>query len=478
MVGEKILIVDDERGMLSLLDKVLSKEGYYIKTAIDAEGALELIHEEVFDLIVTDIDMPRKDGIELLQDIKSYNENITVIMITAYATVESAINAMKLGAYDYITKPFQIDEIKLVIKKALERENLITQNKYLLNELKIGRDFSGVRGKSPVMQNAFELALSVAASNANVLIEGESGTGKELIARFIHYSSPRANKPFIVLNCNALSEGVLESELFGHEKGSFTGALTQRKGRFELAHRGTIFIDEVGELPPHAQIKLLRVTQEHEFERVGGTRTIKTDVRIIAATNKKLIDEVQKGAFREDLYYRLNVVNIEMPPLRDRKEDIPELAGYFIQKYSKEMNKKVTGLAKETLKTIKKYNWPGNVRELENVIERGVVLAKGELISPEELPIGIRESDANKLTISDKKKNLTDILDDLEAQLILKTLVKYSYSQTKTAKSLGIKRTTLRYKMEKYELMAHKDTDEIDEIDENLTGTDKIINNF
>jgi DNA-binding NtrC family response regulator len=469
MAGEKILIVDDERGMLSLLDKVLSKEGYYIKTATDADSAFSLIKSEEFDLIVTDIDMPKKDGIELLKEIRNFSESINVIMITAYATVESAINAMKLGAYDYITKPFQIDEIKMVIKKALERERLIIENKYLRNELKTGRDFQGVKGKSPAIQRAFELANSVAASNANVLIEGESGTGKELIARFIHYSSARSDKPFVVLNCSALPEGILESELFGHEKGAFSGAVSKRKGRFELSQNGTIFIDEVGDLTPHAQIKLLRVLQEHEFERVGGTRTIKLDVRIVAATNKKLYEEMKKDKFREDLYYRLNVVNIEIPPLRERKEDIPELAHYFINKYSKEMNKKVTGISKETMKIITEYDWPGNVRELENVIERGIVLARKENLSPEDLPIGVRESDANKLTISDKKKNLTEILDDLEAQLMLKTLVKYNYSQTKAAKSLGIKRTTLRYKMEKYHLMPPKGIDDVDDIDENLS---------
>lgn len=481
MAGEKILIVDDERGMLSLLDKVLSKEGYAIKTATDATGAFDMITSEDFDLIVSDIDMPRKDGIELLKEIKEYSEHLTVIMITAYATVESAITAMKFGAYDYITKPFQIDEIKLVIKKALERNQLISENKYLLHELKIGRDFSGVRGKSVSMQNAFELAKSVAVSNANVLIEGESGTGKELTARFIHYNSLRANKPFIVLNCSALSEGVLESELFGHEKGAFSGASSQRKGRFELANGGTIFIDEIGDVTPHAQIKLLRVIQEHELERVGGSHTIKLNVRILAATNKNLYDEVKKGHFREDLYYRLNVVSIEIPPLRNRKEDIPELSYYFLQKYALEMNKKVNDISKETLKLLMDYEWPGNVRELENVIERGVVLAHGDTLSPQDLPMGLRESDSNKLTISDKKKNLTDMLDDLEAQLIQRTLLKCNYSQTKASKSLGIKRTTLRYKMEKYGLMPPEKGDEnyndqdiddigdIGEIDEKLS---------
>jgi DNA-binding NtrC family response regulator len=469
MASEKILIVDDERGMLGLLDKVLSKEGYDVKTATNADDALQLIKSESFDLVVTDIDMPKKNGIELLQDIRIYSESLNVIMITAYATVESAINAMKLGAYDYITKPFQIDEIKMVIKKALDHERLLVENKYLLDELKSGRDFSGVRGKSATMQRNFELAASVASSNASVLIEGESGTGKELLARFIHYNSPRSDKPFVVLNCGALSEGVLESELFGHEKGAFSGALTQRKGRFELAQNGTIFIDEVGDMTPHAQIKLLRVLQEHEFERVGGSRTIKLDVRIIAATNKNLFNEVKTGNFREDLFYKLNVVNIVTPPIRERKEDIPELVNYFILKYAKEIGKTVIGSDSETMKILTDYNWPGNVREIENVIERAVVLAKKEKLSSNDLPIGLKESDSNKLTISDKKKNLTEILDDLEAQLITRTLTKFNYSQTKAAKSLGIKRTTLRYKMEKYGLMPEKDVSEIDEIDKDLS---------
>ena len=471
MAGEKILVVDDERGMLSLLDKVLTKEGYEVKTATGADLAMDMIRTDGFDLIVSDIDMPKKDGIQLLKEIKEFSDTLTVIMITAYATVESAIIAMKLGAYDYITKPFQIDEIKMVIKKALEHERLLHQHQFLLNELKTGRDFSGVKGKSPAMQRNFELAESVATSNTCVLIEGESGTGKELLARFIHYNSTRADKPFVVLNCGALSEGLLESELFGHEQGAFQGALSQSKGRLELAQHGTIFIDEIGEITPHAQIKLLRVLQDHEFERVGSARTVKLDVRVIVATSKKLFDEVKSGSFREDLYYKLNVVNIVTPPIRERKEDIIDLVKYFITKFSKDMGKNVTGISDKTEKLLKEYNWPGNVREIENVIERAVVVTKGEQLLPEDFPMGLREADANKLTISDQKKNLTEILDDLEAQLISKTLAKYNFSQTKAAKSLGIKRTTLRYKMEKYGLMPDKEIAEVNGIDEKLAAS-------
>lgn len=472
MAGEKILIVDDERGMLNLLDKVLTKEGYSIHTVTNADDAIEQIKSTAFDLIVTDIDMPKKDGIQLLKEIKQeFSESQTVIMITAYATVESAINAMKLGAYDYITKPFQLDEIKLVIKKAIEHDRLKHEHRFLLDELKSGRDFSGVRGKSEAMKRNFDIAASVAKSNTSVLIEGESGTGKELLARFIHYNSERANKPFVVINCGALTEGLLESELFGYEKGAFSGALSQSMGRFELAQDGTIFIDEIADISPHAQIKLLRFLEGHEFERVGSARTVQLDVRVIAATSKRLYEEVRADKFREDLYYKLNIVNIVTPPVRERKEDIPDLVNYFIEKISREMGKNVTGVSSKTEKILKDYNWPGNVREIENVIERAVVLAKSTTLSPDDLPMGIRESDANKLTISDKKKNLTEILDDLEAQLIEKTLKKYNYSQTNTAKSLGIKRTTLRYKMEKYGLMPDKQIEEVEGIDESLASS-------
>ena len=343
MASERILIVDDEDGMRRLLGRVLTREGYETSTVGSGAEALRLVANERFDLVVTDIKMPEMDGLQLLEELKEYEPSLPIIVMTAYGTIENAVQALRFGAYDYIAKPFETDEIKLTVAKALERERLLAENRYLHAELEGRYDFSGIIGGSPAMQQVYEMASSVAASNANVLITGESGTGKELMARSIHYSSPRKEKPFVVLNCSALSESVLESELFGHEKGAFTGALDMRKGRFERADQGTLFIDEVAEMSMTAQVKLLRVIQEHEFERVGGNKTISVNVRIVAATNKKLEEQVKDGHFREDLYYRLNVVSIDMPPLRDRKEDIPML----IQQFVKKINKKLSVLPTE-----------------------------------------------------------------------------------------------------------------------------------
>jgi DNA-binding NtrC family response regulator len=385
--------------------------------------------------------------------LKEFEPSLPIIVITAYGTVENAVEALRAGAYDYIAKPFETDEIKLTVAKVLERERLLAENRYLHAELEERYDFSGIIGNSPAMQQVFEMASSVAASNANVLITGESGTGKELLARSIHYSSPRKEKPFVVLNCAALSEGVLESELFGHEKGAFSGALMSRKGRFELADQGTLFIDEVAEMSMAAQVKLLRVIQEHEFERVGGNKTIQVDVRIVAATNKNLEDQVKSGRFREDLYYRLNVVNIHIPPLRERREDIEELSRYFLNKYVAETGKKILDMAPRTLSCLLAHDWPGNVRELQNAIERAVVLAKGSELTPRDLPQGLQGDDQICLQLPEKGGNLTEILEDLERQLIIQTLQREDGSQTRAAEALGIKRTTLRYKMEKYKMI-------------------------
>ncbi len=373
--------------------------------------------------------------------------------MTAYGTIENAVQALRSGAYDYIAKPFETDEIKLTVAKVLERERLLAENRYLHAELEGRYDFSGIIGGSPAMQQVYEMASSVAVSNANVLITGESGTGKELLARSIHYNSPRKDKPFIVLNCAALSEGVLESELFGHEKGAFSGALDTRKGRFERADQGTLFIDEVAEMSMAAQVKLLRVIQEHEFERVGGNKTISVNVRIVAATNKKLEDQVKEGRFREDLYYRLNVVNINVPPLRSRREDIEPLSRHFLEKYAAETGKKITDLAPRALSCLLAHDWPGNVRELQNAIERAVVLSKGSELTPRDFPQGLQGDDQICLQIPEKGGSLTEILEDLERQLILQTLQREDGSQTRAAETLGIKRTTLRYKMEKYRLI-------------------------
>lgn len=447
----RILVVDDEKGMRDLLRKVLSKEGYEVISAEDGEEGLNLIKENSFDIVIADLDMPVMNGIEMIKRAKDFDPNITIIIITAYASIESAVEALKLGAYDYLIKPFEIDELKIVIKKAMERINLVSENKYLKQEIDEKFYFPGVIGKSESMKRVIELIDAVSKTDSVVLIEGESGTGKELVAKAIHQNSPRKNNPFIVLNCGALSEGVLESELFGHEKGSFSGAFTQRKGRFELAHTGTLFIDEVGELSLSAQTRLLRVLQEKEFERVGGNYPIKVDVRIIAATNKNLEKEVKENRFREDLFYRLNVIKINVPPLRERKEDIVELANFFINKFSREMNKKIEGLSTEAIKVLKNYSWPGNIRELQNVIERAVVLCREQIITPRELPDNIaKETEIMSQIELRSGETLDEAIERIEKSIILKALKKCGYSQTKTAEYLGVKRTTLRYKLEKY----------------------------
>jgi len=453
MASERILIVDDEEGMRRLLGRVLTREGYDTTTVASGADALRHVAMERYDLVLTDIKMPEMDGLQLLAELKDYEPSLPIIVMTAYGTVENAVQALRSGAYDYIAKPFETDEIKLAVAKVLERERLLAENRYLHEELEGRYDFSGIVGGSPAMQQVYEMASSVAASNANVLISGESGTGKELLARSIHYSSPRKDKPFVVLNCAALSEGVLESELFGHEKGAFSGALDTRKGRFERADQGTLFIDEVAEMSLAAQVKLLRVIQEHEFERVGGNKTISVDVRIVAATNKTLEEQVKEGRFREDLYYRLNVVNINVPPLRSRREDIEPLSRFFLDKYAGETGKKITDLSPRALSCLLAHDWPGNVRELQNAIERAVVLSKGSVLTPRDFPQGLQGDDQICLQIPEKGGSLTEILEDLERQLIIQTLQREDGSQTRAAETLGIKRTTLRYKMEKYRMI-------------------------
>ena len=455
MPGEKILVVDDEPGMRSLLKKVLSKEGYFVTPFEKGEEALDALSSEDYDLAILDIEMPGLNGIELLKRIKRKDAGLNVVMITAYGSLQSAVEAMRLGAYDYLTKPFQMDEIKLVVEKALERERLITENRELHRELEEQYRFTGIVGKSPRMEEVYELVSRVAGTNASVLIQGESGTGKELVARSIHYNSRRKGRPLVILNCAALAEGVLESELFGHEKGAFTGAIKRKAGRFELAHEGTLFLDEIGEIPVATQLKLLRVLQEHEFERVGGEKTIKVDVRIIAATNRDLMNAVREGRFREDLYYRLNVVTINIPPLRERREDIADLALHFLGKFAVETGKRIEGIDARAMEMLVHYDWPGNVRELENIMERAVVLEKGDTITPASLPVPLRvEGEGESLKVPQGTGSITEVLEDLERQLIVKALKDHGGSQTAAANALGLKRSTLRYKLEKYGLVS------------------------
>ncbi len=448
-----ILVVDDEPGMRRVVSRALTRKGYRVETAADGPAALAILDTMTIDLVISDIVMEPMDGITLLSEIRKKDADIPVIVITAYGTVESAVDAMKNGAYDYVAKPFSNAELAMVVSKALERVRILDERDYLREEINRHYDFQGIIGDSPIMGRVFEVAATVSRSNASVLITGESGTGKELLARSIHFSSERRDAPFVVLNCGAVPEGVVESELFGHEKGAFTGAHRQRKGRFELAHTGTIFIDEIGELSPNSQVRLLRVLQEREFERVGGDETISVDVRIIVATNKNLREEVEEGRFREDLFYRLNVVEIPLPPLRERSEDVEPLARFFLKRYVKETGKVISDIAPLALEVLTRYKWPGNVRELENAIERAVVLSSGDLIGPDDLPVGISGERRSALEMPTGSMNINEMLDDLERQIILRTIEQVGGSQTKAAKMLGIARTTLRYKMEKHHLV-------------------------
>lgn len=391
-----ILVVDDEPNIRRVLEAVLSKDGHTVFTAENGKKGMEVLSkEDNIDILITDLIMPDINGVELLASAKEIKPDIAVLLVTAHGTIKSAVDAMKLGAFDYIPKPFDLDEIKQLVKNALDRKDLNTENKTSsrpVSKAAVGSEH--MIGSSPAMQEVFQMIDRIKDSRASVLIRGESGTGKEGVARALHYSSIRADKPFVAVACVALSEQLLQSELFGHEKGSFTGAVGQKKGRFELANHGTLFLDEIGDIPHAVQMMLLRVIQEREFERVGGSDTIKVDVRLVTATNQNLEKLVEEGKFREDLFYRLQVITINMPPLRDRKEDISDLSQHFIETYNKENCKNIETVSAEMLEMMEKYNWPGNVRELENVIERAVVLADGSAkqLTPDLLPLAIRKS--------------------------------------------------------------------------------------
>ena len=385
-----IVIADDETNIRRVLEAVFTKEGYTVISAENGRAAINAVSENPdVDVVISDLIMPDMNGVEVLEAVKQINPSISILMITAHGTIKSAVDAMRLGAFDYITKPFDMDEIKLVVKKALERNQLITENRELRQQLKTRYRFDNIVGNSGKMQDVYRLVERVADTRATILIRGESGTGKELIARALHFNSGRANKPFVPVACIALAETILESELFGHEKGAFTGAVGTKMGRFEAADGGTLFLDEIGDIPGNVQMKLLRVIQEREFERVGGLKTIKVDVRLITATNQDLEKAVKEGKFREDLYYRLQVVQISIPPLRERKEDIPPLVEHFINMYAGENGKAIKFASPEALEMMMACNWPGNVRELENSMERAIVLADhdAQLITLDLLPM-------------------------------------------------------------------------------------------
>ena len=452
---ETILIVDDEKNYLVVLEALLSPEGYEIITADNARSALRLIEESDLDLVLTDMKMPGVSGMELMEQCKKINPEVPVIMMTAYGTIEMAVEAMKKHAYDYITKPFQNEELKVTIKKALENYRLIKENRRLSEALSEKHKFSNMIGRSKPMLRIYDLIGKVAYSKASVLITGPSGTGKELIAKAIHYESPRKNRPFISVNCGALTETLLESELFGHEKGAFTGAVALKKGRFELADGGTLFLDEIGEMPPSLQVKLLRVLQEMEFERVGGTRSLRVDVRVLSASNRNLKETVAEGSFREDLFYRLNVIHIEVPPLRERPEDIRLLVNHFIDKYRRTSGEEKIELSPEVWKTFYAYRWPGNVRELENVIERAVVLNSEGVIHQRDLPAEFSEENI-ELDVDrfiPLGVPLQETLEKIEEKLIRRALKQSGDVQSHAAERLGITKSLIQHKMKKYNIL-------------------------
>lgn len=442
----KILVVDDDTSHRLMLKATLTDDGYNITEAENGEVAVRKVKQEFFDLIMLDLKMPKMGGIEALNHIKEVNPGIPILIMTAYASVQTAVEALKLGAFDYLIKPLDLDEVKLTLIKTLDYHKLKTENKSLKKRLSIEFSFSKIIGNSKKMLELFEVLALAAPSDTTMLILGESGTGKELIVNAIHQNSTRVNKPFIKVNCAALSDNLLESELFGHEKGAFTGAHARRLGRFEQAHGGTLFLDEIGDMSPITQTKILRVLQEGEFERVGGEKTIKVDVRIIAATNKNLEEEVKKNNFRLDLFYRLSVVPVNVPPLRDRKEDIPLLAEYFIKKYAEKNQQHIRKISPQVIDLFMRYSWPGNIRELENVIQRAVILCKEDTLMPEVLPAAFKN--LTNIQSHNSVDSLVGLsIKEVEKELILRTLKQTNHNITRTAEILGITRRGLQYKL-------------------------------
>jgi two-component system response regulator AtoC len=438
-----ILIVDDDEITCNLLEEVLSKEGYVVDKALNGREAIDKGENKPYDVVLTDIRMIDVDGMEVLRAYRQKSPDSIIIMMTAFGSIETAIRAIKEGAYDYVSKPFKLDEIKLTIRRALEQKRLLQENLFYRQELITKYKLENIVGRSPQMLQVYKTVARVAESRSTVLIAGESGTGKELVARAIHFNSPRSSKPYVAVDCGSLAETLLESELFGHVRGAFTGAVTNKKGLFEEADNGTCFLDEVGDISLAMQAKLLRVIQEHEIKRVGGTETTKIDVRIIAATNKNLEELVAEKKFREDLFYRLNVVSIHLPPLRERLDDIPFLADHFLRKYAAENEKPVSRISAEVLDLLLRYQWPGNVRELENVIERAVTLSPHSLILPEDLPRRLRV-EPSEISATSLPSQIS--LTDLEKIYIKKVLEETGGNKKRAADILGIDRRTL-YRM-------------------------------
>ena len=452
----KILVVDDDQGMREFLEILLTREGYKVSSATGGKEAIGLCKRNKFDLAITDLKMPRVDGIDVLKSIKEISPETMVILITAFASGETAVAAMKEGAYDYLEKNFDVEDLKTVIKDALSKKGLKKEDAVFMKDVEVALSFGNMIGKSKGMLKVYSLVRKVADTVANILITGESGTGKELVANAIHENSLRKDKSFVVINCGGIPENLLESELFGYMKGSFSGAYTDKPGLFEVANNGTIFLDEIGELPLFLQVKLLRVVQEKTFRRIGGTEDVKVDVRIISATNQDLAQKVKNGGFREDLYYRLNVIPVKIPPLRERNEDIPLLAKYFIEKYSKKFEKEIKKISPYAIQLLMKYPFPGNVRELENIIERSVALETTNIILPENLVMpgdsGQDQDTALSAGIPEEGINLNEELTKIERLLIKKALQKANGSKTKAAKLLNISFDSLRYRLEKLDI--------------------------
>jgi len=456
-----VLIVDDEVGTRESLKLILKKD-YDVLLAKDAEEAFLQIKEQTPDVILLDIILPDQDGLRVLEKIKKNDSDSIIIMITATKTVKTAVEAMKLGAFDYITKPFDVDELRLIVSRALSTQALQKEVQYLREEVDRSFGFGDLIGKSKAMREIFSLVRQVADSKSTILVMGESGTGKELVSRAIHFHSNRKTQPFVTINCAAIPETLIESELFGHERGAFTHAIEKKLGRFEIAHQGTLFLDEIGELSLTTQAKILRFLQEREFNRVGGSKTIKVDVRLITATNKDPNQLIKQGRFREDLYYRINVVPIVLPPLRDRREDIPLLLDHFIQKFNSENNKHVKGVSEESLAVLMDYDWPGNVRELENLIERAVTLTSNGYIQPNELPLSLihlPEFESIKESVLGGRISLVEGEEKFEREIIQDALKKANYVQSHAADMLGISRRILKYKMDKLGISQFQERD-------------------
>jgi len=465
MPKAKVLVVDDEEIVLKSCRRILEGEGHQVFIALSGKKAFEILASEPIDIVITDIKMPGMDGMELLERMKKEYPDVLVIMITGYSTVQSAVQAMKLGAFDYIPKPFTPDEVVVVVERAMEKKSLVFENIYLRKELEAKYSFENIIGSSPRMQEVYKLIRKVAPTDSTVLIRGESGTGKELIARAIHFNSPRKSKPFVPVDCGVLAQELLESELFGHVKGSFTGAIVTKPGLFEVADGGSIFLDEIGDTNSNFQSKLLRVLQEREFTPVGGVTSRKVDLRFIVATNKDLDQLVRDGKFREDLFYRLNVVSITVPPLREKRDDVPLLAYHFLKKYAKEMQKDIKSISVDAMNKLIAHSWPGNIRQLENVIERAIVMAEGDTITTEQLPFAVAGEAGHLDTpipktsdeLKEIKKQLREsAVENIEKSFVLDALTRNDWNVTKSAEVVGMQRSNFQALMRKYNIKLQK----------------------